>query len=83
MEFQKRENFRGKVPLKQGRGIGNWYALMGKDEIKVNQLSGLIPLSEIRKHDKMEDAWTIFRGKVYDITKYMDFHPGKFFIFHI
>lgn len=76
-----RENYRGKVPLKQGHSIGNWYAMMARDEIKTKQLSGLIPLSEIKKHNKKDDAWTIFRGKVFDISKYMNFHPGIFFKF--
>mmetsp|Transcript_17009 Transcript_17009/g.31879 ORF Transcript_17009/g.31879 Transcript_17009/m.31879 type:complete len:326 (+) Transcript_17009:52-1029(+) len=31
---------------------------------------------EVAKHRKPGDAWTIFQGRVYDITSYLDFHPG-------
>ena len=28
------------------------------------------------KHATASDCWTIFQGKVYDVTLYMDFHAG-------
>ena len=28
------------------------------------------------EHDKPNDCWTVYNGKVYDITRYQDFHPG-------
>lgn len=31
---------------------------------------------EVGRHRKPGDAWTIFQGKVYDMTSYIDFHPG-------
>lgn len=36
----------------------------------------LIPVSEVKKHKTADDAWTVVRGKVYDITPYLRFHPG-------
>jgi cytochrome b involved in lipid metabolism len=27
-------------------------------------------------HNNIKDAWIIIRDKVYDITKYLDYHPG-------
>eukprot|EP01027_Heterolobosea_sp_BB2_P001847 GEZU01002763.1.p1 GENE.GEZU01002763.1~~GEZU01002763.1.p1 ORF type:complete len:123 (-),score=17.18 GEZU01002763.1:52-420(-) len=33
-------------------------------------------LDEIATHNKEDDCWTIVHGKVYDITKYLDEHPG-------
>lgn len=31
---------------------------------------------EVAKHDTLEDLWVIYNGEVYDITKYIDEHPG-------
>lgn len=35
-----------------------------------------VSLAELRKHNKKSDAWMAIRGKVYNVTRYMDFHPG-------
>lgn len=31
---------------------------------------------ELAKHNRRDDAWLAIRGKVYNVTRYMDFHPG-------
>lgn len=31
---------------------------------------------ELTKHNQRDDAWLAIRGKVYNVTRYMDFHPG-------
>ena len=31
---------------------------------------------ELAKHNKLEDCWMSIRGKVYNVTRYMEFHPG-------
>ena len=33
-------------------------------------------LNEVKKHNKETDAWTVIRGKVYDITNWFEGHPG-------
>lgn len=35
-----------------------------------------VTLAELKKHNKKNDAWMAIRGKVYNVTRYMDFHPG-------
>ncbi|CAD8101256.1 unnamed protein product [Paramecium sonneborni] len=31
---------------------------------------------EVSKHNKPGDVWTVLNGKVYDISLYLDYHPG-------
>ncbi len=31
---------------------------------------------EVSLHNKADDCWTIVHGRVYNVTKYLDFHPG-------
>lgn len=33
-------------------------------------------LEEIAKHKEEDDCWLVIHGKVYDVTKYLDEHPG-------
>eukprot|EP00958_Prasinococcus_capsulatus_P019637 scaffold2441_cov413-Prasinococcus_capsulatus_cf.AAC.7 len=35
-----------------------------------------VAFKELRQHNTLEDAWTVLRGKVYNITPYMQYHPG-------
>ena len=37
----------------------------------------LITMAEVREHRSLEDdAWTVFRGKVYQLSPYVPYHPG-------
>ena len=33
-------------------------------------------MEEVKKHNKKTDMWFIWRGKVLDVTKFLDEHPG-------
>ena len=33
-------------------------------------------MEEIAKHNSKESCWTVIRGKVYDLTSWIDKHPG-------
>jgi cytochrome b involved in lipid metabolism len=33
-------------------------------------------LSEVANHNTVSDCWLIIKGKVYDVTDYIDKHPG-------
>lgn len=35
-----------------------------------------ISMEEVATHGTEEDGWTVFKGKVYNLTPYLDFHPG-------
>ncbi|NWH82644.1 NB5R4 reductase, partial [Piaya cayana] len=66
------------VPLKPGRSLMDWIRLTksGKD------LSGLkgrlieVTEDELARHNKKEDCWICIRGFVYNVTPYMEYHPG-------
>jgi len=33
-------------------------------------------LEDVKKHNRSTDAWMVINGKVYDVTKYIPYHPG-------
>lgn len=35
-----------------------------------------LTIEEVARHKSPTDCWTIFQGRVYDVTMYLDFHPG-------
>ncbi|EST07701.1 Cytochrome b5-like heme/steroid binding domain protein [Kalmanozyma brasiliensis GHG001] len=35
-----------------------------------------IDANELKNHKSEESAWTVVEGKVYDVTKFLDDHPG-------
>ncbi|KAJ1151221.1 hypothetical protein NDU88_004008 [Pleurodeles waltl] len=66
------------VPLKPGRSLMDWVRLTKSHK----DLSGLkgrfieVTEDELAKHNKKEDCWTCIRGHVYNVTPYMEYHPG-------
>lgn len=43
---------------------------------KTQEDSNVIPLEEIAKHNQINDLWMAINGKVYDVTPFVDQHPG-------
>ena len=35
-----------------------------------------ITMAEVARHNKREDAWIVIEGQAYDVTDYIDSHPG-------
>jgi cytochrome b involved in lipid metabolism len=64
---------RRKVPLPPGRSQLDWIR---------NSRALPLPSSkrytsfEVKKHRQKEDAWTVVRGMVFNITPYLEYHPG-------
>lgn len=43
---------------------------------RVNMKDPLITMDEVSKHTSRDDCWTVIHGKVYDITNFLNKHPG-------
>ncbi|XP_027625706.1 cytochrome b5 reductase 4 isoform X2 [Tupaia chinensis] len=69
---------RSKVPLKQGRSLMDWIRLTksGKDLTGLKGRLIEVTEEELKKHNKKEDCWICIRGFVYNVTPYMEYHPG-------
>lgn len=48
------------------------------DPLGVKASGGLrkITMTEVKQHKTEQSYWTILNGYVYDLTKYIDYHPG-------
>ena len=51
------------------------------DHEQVPLTSSKIPVrptdEEVRRHNTRADAWMVLRGRVYNVTRYLQFHPGS------
>lgn len=69
---------RVKVSLGPGRSLMDWIRLTHANP----NLSGVngrfleVTYDELVKHNKKDDAWICLKGRVYNVTPYMDYHPG-------
>lgn len=66
-----------KVALAPGHGPLDWANLKksGVDLRGVDTLTRVTP-SMLKLHNKRDNAWSAFGGKVYNITAYIPYHPG-------
>lgn len=71
-------NPRNKCALKPGHSLMDWVRLgsSGCDLAGTNGVITAVSHAELAKHNRRDDAWLAIRGKVYNVTRYMDFHPG-------
>ncbi|XP_044773261.1 cytochrome b5 reductase 4 isoform X2 [Neomonachus schauinslandi] len=69
---------RSKVPLKQGRSLMDWIRLTksGKDLTGLRGRLIEVTEEELKKHNKKDDCWICIRGFVYNVSPYMEYHPG-------
>lgn len=71
-----------KVALKPGHSQIHWMMkVQSSDDGVLAGRAGQrprrsIPMSEVAQHATTDDAWTVLRGRVYNITAYLDYHPG-------
>nr|CAD7433795.1 unnamed protein product [Timema monikensis] len=73
-----RGNPRNKVALRPGHSLMDWVRLgqSGKDLTGVKGILQDVTVAQLAKHNKRHDAWLAIRGRVYNVSHYMDFHPG-------
>nr|CAD1817545.1 unnamed protein product [Ananas comosus var. bracteatus] len=74
----KKPAVRAKVPFEKGYSQMDWLKLTRT----VPDLAGrpnrqLISMDEVKQHKTTEGSiWTVLKGRVYNISPYMKFHPG-------
>ncbi|WZZ30345.1 hypothetical protein YC2023_013746 [Brassica napus] len=72
---------RTKVPFEKGYSQMDWLKLTRTHPdlagLKGESNRRLISMDEVKRHNKTGDSmWTVLKGRVYNITPYMNFHPG-------
>ena len=69
-----------KVQLGAGYSQMDWMRLTKREAdlagVKGASRKRKITVDEVATHRTMEDGWTVLRGKVYNLTPYVNFHPG-------
>ena len=74
-----RPSKRKKVRLAPGFSQMDWIRLNARAK-DMNGLAGAAPRpitrQELRKHRSQFDCWMALRGKVFNVTKYLPYHPG-------
>jgi cytochrome b involved in lipid metabolism len=65
---------REKVALKPGFHLADWTRLQ-QTMTNPTTLQDITP-EELAKHNTQFDMWTAYKGKVYNITNYLPYHPG-------
>lgn len=71
-------SLRNKVALKPGHSLMGWinFASKAKDLSGTNGKQIEVTPDELAKHNKQEDCWIALKDKVYNITTYLNYHPG-------
>ncbi|CAG4956086.1 unnamed protein product [Parnassius apollo] len=67
-----------KRSLKSGNELIDWIRL-GNSGVDLTGVGGRVRIvcpAELKKHCTKDDAWLAIRGRVYNITHYLPYHPG-------
>ena len=71
---------REKVSLSPGFHLSDWLMLLRSASIDFSGRGGKPPMKitkeELKKHNSKYDCWTAYKGKVYNISNYIPYHPG-------
>eukprot|EP01062_Namystynia_karyoxenos_P070266 TRINITY_DN65657_c0_g1_i1.p1 TRINITY_DN65657_c0_g1~~TRINITY_DN65657_c0_g1_i1.p1 ORF type:complete len:575 (+),score=105.53 TRINITY_DN65657_c0_g1_i1:75-1799(+) len=66
---------RGKQPPAPGKSLRDWSAIVTQERGRL-QPQRRISRAEVERHATRDDMWTVFKGMVYDVTRFADYHPG-------
>lgn len=72
------ERGKKRIILPPGHSILDWIRLTGA-HADLSGTGGKMPIvsvKELEKHSKRTDCWICINRAVYNVTPYMDFHPG-------
>lgn len=76
----RRRNNPPEGKVRPGFGLHDWMNLLRRTSDLAQRrgapLRRDITMAEVRNHNKPYDGWMILRGKVYNISPYMAYHPG-------
>lgn len=72
---------RKRVPFEIGHSQMDWVQLTRSKGADLAGLHGSAPrrgitLDEVAQHKSRDDCWTILHGRVYNLTRYLPYHPG-------
>lgn len=57
-------------------GVGAFVVSKPKDTEKTVETALKINIDDVKNHDQKNDCWTVIDNSVYDITSYVQSHPG-------
>ncbi|CAL1386760.1 unnamed protein product [Linum trigynum] len=71
---------RAKVPFEKGYSQMDWLNLTRTHPdlagLKGQSNKRLISINEVKQHQSEGSMWTVLKGRVYNLSPYMKFHPG-------
>ena len=67
---------RERVSIKSGFHLVDWMKLTFSTKSTIAGVTRKISRSELSKHKSQFDCWTAYKGKVYDVSQYLQYHPG-------
>ncbi|VEU19732.1 DEKNAAC100777 [Brettanomyces naardenensis] len=70
---------RRKVALAPGHSAVDWEKSKGQEDLRRINPSDFpmrITKAQLKQHHTKNDCWMAFNHKVYNITNYLDYHPG-------
>ncbi|MBA0743550.1 hypothetical protein Gogos_006216 [Gossypium gossypioides] len=75
---------RTKVPFEKGYSQMDWLKLTQTHPdlagLKGQSNRRLVSMSEVKQNQKEGSMWTVLKGRVYNISPYMKFHPGGTYV---
>lgn len=71
-------SLRNKVALKPGHSLMGWIRLASTAKNLSGTNGKIIEVTpdELEKHNKEDDCWVALKGNVYNVTTYLQYHPG-------